>query len=1138
VAGISNPDGSGTTSEIKETLINTTAEPVTVHYIITPSVNGCDGTPFDLSVTVNPTAVITSEATANWCNNTENTYTATSSSTTATFAWTRAAVAGISNPDGSGTTSEIKETLINTTAEPVTVHYIITPSVNGCDGTPFDLSVTVNPTAVITSEATANWCNNTENTYTATSSSTTATFAWTRAAVAGISNPDGSGTTSEIKETLINTTAEPVTVHYIITPSVNGCDGTPFDLSVTVNPTAVITSEATANWCNNTENTYTATSSSTTATFAWTRAAVAGISNPDGSGTTSEIKETLINTTAEPVTVHYIITPSVNGCDGTPFDLSVTVNPTAVITSEATANWCNNTENTYTATSSSTTATFAWTRAAVAGISNPDGSGTTSEIKETLINTTAEPVTVHYIITPSVNGCDGTPFDLSVTVNPTAVITSEATANWCNNTENTYTATSSSTTATFAWTRAAVAGISNPDGSGTTSEIKETLINTTAEPVTVHYIITPSVNGCDGTPFDLSVTVNPTAVITSEATANWCNNTENTYTATSSSTTATFAWTRAAVAGISNPDGSGTTSEIKETLINTTAEPVTVHYIITPSVNGCDGTPFDLSVTVNPTAVITSEATANWCNNTENTYTATSSSTTATFAWTRAAVAGISNPDGSGTTSEIKETLINTTAEPVTVHYIITPSVNGCDGTPFDLSVTVNPTAVITSEATANWCNNTENTYTATSSSTTATFAWTRAAVAGISNPDGSGTTSEIKETLINTTAEPVTVHYIITPSVNGCDGTPFDLSVTVNPTAVITSEATANWCNNTENTYTATSSSTTATFAWTRAAVAGISNPDGSGTTSEIKETLINTTAEPVTVHYIITPSVNGCDGTPFDLSVTVNPTAVITSEATANWCNNTENTYTATSSSTTATFAWTRAAVAGISNPDGSGTTSEIKETLINTTAEPVTVHYIITPSVNGCDGTPFDLSVTVNPTAVITSEATANWCNNTENTYTATSSSTTATFAWTRAAVAGISNPDGSGATPEITETLINITTGPVVVHYIITASVGTCTGTPFDLAVTINPTPQVDPVENQVVCNETTTEEVIFKTINEGGITTYTWTNDQESIGLAALGDGNIPEFIPLNTGTVPVIATIEVTPHFEYGSAIM
>ena len=81
---------------------------------------------------------------------------------------------------------------------------------------------------------------------------------------------------------------------------------------------------------------------------------------------------------------------------------------------------------------------------------------------------------------------------------------------------------------------------------------------------------------------------------------------------------------------------------------------------------------------------------------------------------------------------------------------------------------------------------------------------------------------------------------------------------------------------------YTATSSTAGATFAWTRAVVAGIANPIGSGATSSINESLDNTTTAPVVVRYVITPSYGACAGTPFNLDVTVNPTAVITSAAT----------------------------------------------------------------------------------------------------------------------------------------------------------------------------------------------------------------------------------------------------------------
>ncbi len=760
--------------------------------------------------------------------------------------------------------------------------------------------------------------------------------------------------------------------------------------------------------------------------------------------------------------------------------------------------------------------------------------GENISLAQNLQHTSTFPTTVTYTITPRGPGataCLGAPITRDVIVNPTAVITSAATATVCDNTPLGYTATSSTVGATFAWTRAVVVGISNPIGNGATSSINESLDNTTIAPVVVRYVITPSYGGCPGTPFNLDVTVKPTAIITSAATKTICDNASTAYTATSSTVGATFAWTRAVVAGISNPIGSGATSAINENLDNTTIAPVVVRYVITPGYGGCAGTPFNLDVTVNPTAIITSAATATVCNNTPVGYTATSSTVGATFAWTRAVVVGISNPIGSGATSSINESLDNTTIAPVVVRYVITPSYGGCPGTPFNLDVTVNPTAVITSAATKTICDNALTAYTATSSTVGATFAWTRAVVAGISNPIGSGATSAINENLDNTTIAPVVVRYVITPSYAGCAGTPFNLDVTVNPTAIITSAATATVCDNTPVGYTATSSTVGATFAWTRAVVVGISNPIGSGATSSINESLDNTTIAPVVVRYVITPGYGGCPGTPFNLDVTVNPTAVITSAATATVCNNTPVGYTATSSTVGATFAWTRAVVVGISNPIGSGATSSINESLDNTTIAPVVVRYVITPGYGGCPGTPFNFDVTVNPTAVITSAATKTICDNASTGYTATSSTVGATFAWTRAVVAGISNPIGSGATSAINENLDNTTTAPVDAVYIITPGYAGCAGTPFTLTVTVNPAGQVDQPADQVLCDGSSSTTVTFGTANTGGATTYAWTNSVPGIGLSAAGNGNIGVFNATNAGTAPLVASIVVTPTF-------
>ena len=100
---------------------------------------------------------------------------------------------------------------------------------------------------------------------------------------------------------------------------------------------------------------------------------------------------------------------------------------------------------------------------------------------------------------------------------------------------------------------------------------------------------------------------------------------------------------------------------------------------------------------------------------------------------------------------------------------------------------------------------------------------------------------------------------------------------------------------------------------------------------------------------------------------------------------------------------------------------------------------------------------------------------------------------TFTWTAAAEDGITGLTTTSGTDTIpAETLFNTTTEPLTVTYtaIATGDVGfDCEGLPTDYVVTVNPLAQVNPVEDQVVCNE---ENLLieFTTNITGGTMTYT------------------------------------------------
>ena len=107
-----------------------------------------------------------------------------------------------------------------------------------------------------------------------------------------------------------------------------------------------------------------------------------------------------------------------------------------------------------------------------------------------------------------------------------------------------------------------------------------------------------------------------------------------------------------------------------------------------------------------------------------------------------------------------------------------------------------------------------------------------------------------------------------------------------------------------------------------------------------------------------------------------------------------------------------------------------------------------------------------------------------------------------------------------------TAVNATTSPITTTYTLTVTnANGCTAT-STVNVTVNPSPIITAVSNQTVCRGAQTTAITFANNLTG--TTYAWTNNTTSVGLAASGTGNIAAFTAANTGTAPVTATISVT----------
>lgn len=92
------------------------------------------------------------------------------------------------------------------------------------------------------------------------------------------------------------------------------------------------------------------------------------------------------------------------------------------------------------------------------------------------------------------------------------------------------------------------------------------------------------------------------------------------------------------------------------------------------------------------------------------------------------------------------------------------------------------------------------------------------------------------------------------------------------------------------------------------------------------------------------------------------------------------------------------------------------------------------------------------------------------------------------------------------------------------FVVTDAAGNTNTCSFD--VIINPIP-VAFAADQELCHNAMTSAINFGSVD----TVYNWVNNDPSIGLAAIGTGDIAAFAATNTGMAAVMATITVTPEY-------
>ncbi len=362
--------------------------------------------------------------------------------------------------------------------------------------------------------------------------------------------------------------------------------------------------------------------------------------------------------------------------------------------------------------------------------------------------------------------------------------------------------------------------------------------------------------------------------------------------------------------------------------------------------------------------------------------------------------------------------------------------------------------------------------------------------------------------------------------SASGCTNTTSQ-AIVVNPSPVMNPISNQTHCAGAAVPATPFSSATTGvTYSWTNSNTGIGLGGSGSGT-SLPGFTATNAGSTPITATITVTPSASGCNGTPVVFTITINPRPTMTAPANVTVCAGATVPASAFSSTPAgATFNWTNSNTnIGLA---GSGVNNYGAFTATNATTGPITGTITVTPAIGTCTGTPVNYTITVNPTPTMTAPANVTVCAGATVPASAfTSTPTGATFNWSNSNTnigLGASGTNNYGAF-----TGTNTTGAPITGTITVTPSIGTCSGTPVNYTITVNPTPTMTAPANVTVCAGATVPASAFTSTPAGA--NFSWTNSNTTIGLGGSGTNNYGSFTGTNGTGSPISGTITVTPSF-------
>jgi gliding motility-associated-like protein len=934
--------------------------------LIVRTVNGCADTSIHY-ITINPTPDVVQPPNQVLCNGDFTSTINFSGSIPGTiYNWTNTApLIGLA-ASGSGDIASFQASSNGNSVANAGIR--VTPVANGCPGAQKLFVITVHPTPSVAQVADQTLCDNSNTTainFTGPVAGTV--YNWTNNNTTIGLAASGSGNIPSFTANSNGNTVNTATI--TVTPMVNNCPGTPKIFTITVNPVPDVVQPADQTLCNN-SNTIAINFTGPVAgtVYNWTNNnATIGL-GATGSGNIPSFAASSNGASVNTATI--TVTPSVNGCSAPSKTFTITVNPTANVIQPANQVLCDNSNTAAIIFNGAVTGTtYNWTNNNTTIGLAAGGSGDIPSFvaNSNGVNTATATITV----TPTVNGCPGLPKTFTITVNPVPDVLQPADQVLCNNSSTAAINFSGAVNGTtYNWTNNNPAIGLAANGSGNIPSF--VISNAVTSTVTATITVSPVINGCPGMPKTFTITVNPVPDVIQPANQTLCNNSNTAIINFSGAVSgATYNWTNSNTAIGLAASGSGNIPSFIAT--SNGASTATATITVTPTMNGCPGTPKTFTIIVNPVPDVVQPADQTLCNNSNTAAIVFSGAVSGTtYNWTN------NNPSiglaASGSGNIPSFVISNAVTSTVTATITVSPVINGCPGTPKTFTITVNPVPNVVQTPNQTLCNNSNTAPINFSGAVNnAVYNWTN------NNPSiglasiGSGNIPSF--TVLSNGANTNTATIIVTPTFNGCPGTPKTFTIIVNPMPDMAQPADQALCS---GNFTAPINFTGAVagtvYTWTNTAPSIGLAASGSGNIPSFQAVTTNASVTNATITVSI--AANGCNAPSKTFMIAVNATPNVVQPGDQSVCNGAViNAINFSGNVPGAVYKWTNNnTLIGL---PASGTGDIASFTAVNKTNAPIKATITVLPTTTDCSGTAKVFDITINPTPSVAADRDAIVC-----------------------------------------------------------------------------------------------------------------------------------------------------------------